>query len=566
MAKNRIKGITIEIDADVSGVNQSFKELDQSLKDTQYYLKDVNKLLKLDPTNTTLLKQKQEYLNTAIKDTQTRLKALKDTYKNLDGSESEEARQKQLALDREIAETEQNLKSLKEEMRDFGSVANQQLQVAGEKVKEFGDKLTNIGSQMTAKVTAPVVAGFTLALNAASDYEENLNKLEVAFGDYADEVRDFTDNAQMDYGLSKKDASDSAAAFGALAKGIGFAEQESASMAVELTKLSSDLASYFNTDIEDAAGALEGIFTGNAQSLKRFGVVMTDVNLKEFALELGMTAKQYANLGAEDKAMLRFQYVMSQTADAQGDFARTNDGTANSLKSLSASVEDLTTAIGEQLIPIVVPIIQKITEFISKLSQLDEGTLDMIVKIGLIAAALGPILMIVGTIVKSFGSLIQLMGFFTTPVGLVVAAIGLLVAAGVALYRNWDTIKEKLTQLWENVKTVWQQIKDFVSEKVDALVQKFVSFRDTIANAFDFSNIKEKVRGLFDTVGGLFSSSGFMSGGFGSFSSGGFMSGGMTINNNFTINGIEQLSQSRLIEVADVITDRVNENLGRMYA
>lgn len=564
MAKGtKIRGITIELGADTTEFQKSISNVNRTLKDTQTQLKDVNKLLKLDPSNFELLRQKGELLNSSIKDTEKKLKELKEAYKKIDPNSSEEAKRQQQALSREIAETEQNLKSLKDQYQKFGSAARQELEFVGGKMKEVGGKITDIGQGLTAKVTAPLVAGFGLAINSASDYEENLNKLSVAFGDYADEVQAFTDNAQADYGLSMKDASDSASAFGALAKGIGLSEEQAASMSVELTKLSADLGSYFNTDIESSASALEGIFTGNATSLKKFGVVMTDTNLKEFASDLGITAKEYANLGSEEKTLLRFQYVLQQTADAQGDFARTNDGVANATKSLQASLSDVATVIGEQLIPVVVPIIQKITEVISKISELDDETLNTIVQIGLIAAALGPVLMILGTIISSIGSIVTGIGFLFSPMGALVLAIGALIAAGVALYQNWETIKEVASNVWNKLKEDFQAIVNFFQEKIDWLVDKFFSIKDAIVNAFDFSNISSKVSGFFSSIGGLFSGGGmFSSGGFNGMQSGGMMSNSITMNNTFTING--DVDRSTVLAWADVLTERINENLGRM--
>lgn len=564
MAKGtKIRGITIELGADTTEFQKSISNVNKTLKDTQTQLKDVNKLLKLDPSNFELLRQKGELLNSSIKDTEKKLKELKEAYKKIDPNSSEEAKRQQQALSREIAETEQNLKSLKDQYQKFGSVARQELEFVGGKMKEVGGKITDIGQGLTTRVTAPLVAGFGLAINSASDYEENLNKLSVAFGDYADEVQAFTDNAQVDYGLSMKDASDSASAFGALAKGIGLSEEQAASMSVELTKLSADLGSYFNTDIESSASALEGIFTGNATSLKKFGVVMTDTNLKEFASDLGMTAKEYANLGSEEKTLLRFQYVLQQTADAQGDFARTNDGVANATKSLQASLSDVATVIGEQLIPVVVPIIQKITEVISKISELDDETLNTIVQIGLIAAAIGPVLMILGSIISSIGSIVTGIGFLFSPMGALVAAIGALIAAGVALYQNWETIKEVASNVWNKLKEDFQAIVNFFQEKIDWLVDKFYSIKDAIANAFDFSNITSKVSGFFSSIGGLFSGGGmFSSGGFNGMQSGGMMSNSITMNNTFTING--DVDRSTVLAWADVLTERINENLGRL--
>ena len=555
MAKNRIKGITIEIGGDTTDLQKSLKDLDKSLKTTQDQLKDVNKLLKLDPGNTDLLKQKQELLAKSIKDTKERAKELKDALKQMQNApNAAETIEQQKALKREIAETEQNLKSLKEQYREFGSVAKQQLQVIGDKTKEAGEKVANIGKELTTKVTLPLVAGFTLAADKASDYEENLNKLSVAFGDYADEVREFTDNAQIDYGLSKVDASANASAFGAMAKGIGLAEEQAAEMSIELTKLSADLGSYFNTDVETSATALEAIFTGNAQALKKFGVVMTDTNLKEFAKELGMTDRQFQKLSSEDKVLLRYQYVLAQTSDAQGDFARTNDGTANTIKSFQATVEDLTTTLGEQLLPIITPIIQKITEAIRKVSELDPDVFDLAVKIGLVLAALGPVVMIIGTLIQGIGGIISALGLLATPMGAAVLAIGGLIAAGVALYQNWDLVKEKATQLWEKLKEIWGNITSFITDKIDKLKDKLEALRSK------FEEISA-AGGLGGFLGGKLA--GLFSGG--GMSSGGFMSGGViTLNNTFTINNGNSIDEMTVRQWANVLTEQINENLGRM--
>lgn len=555
MAKNRIKGITIEIGGDTTDLQKSLKDLDKSLKTTQDQLKDVNKLLKLDPGNTDLLKQKQELLSKSIGETKDRVKQLKDALKEMEKApNAAETVEQQKALKREIIDTEQNLKKLKEQYRDFGSVAKQQLDTLAGKMKAVGDKITNIGGQMTTKVTLPIVAGFTVAADKASDYEENLNKLSVAFGDYADEVRNFTDNAQTDYGLSKVDASANASAFGALAKGIGLAEDQAADMAIELTKLSADLGSYFNTDVETSANALEAIFTGNAQSLKQFGVVMNETNLKEFAKELGMTDKQFANLASEDKVLLRYQYVLAQTSDAQGDFARTNDGTANTIKSFQATIEDLTTLLGEQLLPIITPIIQKITDAIRKISELDPKIFDTAVKIGLVLAALGPVLSLIGSLISGIGGIVQAIGFLTTPMGTIVLAIGAVVAAGVALYQNWDTIKQKAVEVWDKLKEVWSNITGFITDKIDALKNKFNEFRDKMSEFLGNGGIGGFLGGK---LAGLFSSGGM--------SSGGFMSGGsVVLNASFTINNGNNVDEMTVRQWADVLTEQINENLGRM--
>ena len=169
---SRIKGITIELDANITPLQKALSNVDKSLKNTQASLKDVNKLLKLDPSNTELLKQKQELLKQSIEDTKDRLKTLNEAYKQLDGQGTEEAKKQQELLAREISETEQNLKSLKKEYSDFGSVAKQQLTEVGNQMKEVGGKITDTGKDLSMKLTAPIVALGTVGINYNAQMEQ----------------------------------------------------------------------------------------------------------------------------------------------------------------------------------------------------------------------------------------------------------------------------------------------------------------------------------------------------------------------------------------------------------
>ena len=153
MANNkRIAGITIEIGGDTTNLQKSLKGVDSQLSKTQNNLKDINKLLKLDPGNTELLTQKQKNLTKALGDTRERLEKLKK-------AQSEAMTPEQYdALQREIIETEQNLKSLEDEYKKFGSVSAQQWKAVGNNVKDVGGKVTNVGKALTTRVTAPIVA------------------------------------------------------------------------------------------------------------------------------------------------------------------------------------------------------------------------------------------------------------------------------------------------------------------------------------------------------------------------------------------------------------------------
>ena len=179
MASGRIRGITIEIGGDTTKLVSSLKNVDTQIKNTQNVLKDVNKLLKLDPGNTELLVQKQKNLNHAIDETKDRLSQLQSAQSGVARGSAEWD-----ALQREIIETEQNLKSLKDELSDFGGVGTQKLKALGDKFKELsskigdvGQKMQDVGSSLTAKVTAPIVGGLAACTKGAVDFEDAMAKV-----------------------------------------------------------------------------------------------------------------------------------------------------------------------------------------------------------------------------------------------------------------------------------------------------------------------------------------------------------------------------------------------------
>lgn len=350
-----------------------------------------------------------------------------------------------------------------------GSKAGETISTSiAEKMKSSGEKFKKAGQKMTKYFTTPIIGGFTASTKLASDYNENLNKIDVAFGSNAQSVKDWANTAREQFGLSKVAATGAVSAFGALGKGIGLSDTEAANMSTSLAGLSADLASYFNTSNEDSAKALEGIFTGETEALKRFGVVMTDTNLEKFAADQGLVWKE---MSESEKTTLRYQYVLSKTKDAQGDYSRTSDGTANSLKTFKAACEDLGTAIGTQLLPTLTPIIQKITEWIDKFANLSPTTQKVIIVIAALVAAIGPVLTVIGTIMTIIPMLSTALTALAGPVGIVIAAIGAAIAIGILLYKNWDKIKK------------------FAGALKDALVRKFTEMKTRVVQLF--TGIKE---------------------------------------------------------------------------
>lgn len=183
---DRIKGITIEIGGDTTKLQTSLKGVDKQLRDTQSTLKDVNKLLKLDPANTELLTQKQKNLESAISGTKERLEQLKAAQSGVEQGTAEWD-----ALQREIIATEQNLRSLEQEHREFGSVAAQQIKYVGEQMKEYGEKMTKVGKELSTKVSAPIVAGFTAATKVTADFDSAMSEVYATMGKKAEEMVEY---------------------------------------------------------------------------------------------------------------------------------------------------------------------------------------------------------------------------------------------------------------------------------------------------------------------------------------------------------------------------------------
>ena len=172
MADKRIKGITIELDGDTTGLQKALNAPEKSIKNIQDELRQVERLLKLDPANTELLTQKQKLLGDAIKETSTKLSTLKEAEKQAQeqfksGKINEEQYR---ALQREIEQTGQKIKSLKKEVKDLETDISDKLQIAGMKFQEFGDKATEAGKKMLP-ITGAITAVGTVAAKSAIDFE-----------------------------------------------------------------------------------------------------------------------------------------------------------------------------------------------------------------------------------------------------------------------------------------------------------------------------------------------------------------------------------------------------------
>jgi len=263
---------------------------------------------------------------------------------------------------------------------------------------KFSKQAAELGKTMSTYVTAPLLAAGAASIKMASDFNESLNKVDVSFKSASGSVTEFAKTSLKSYGIASGTALDMASNFGDMATSMGLGVGEASKLSTSLVGLAGDMASFKNIRIDVAQTALNGIFTGETESLKRLGIVMTEANVKAYAFSQGIT-KQYDTMSQAEKVMLRYQYVMSVTKNAQGDFARTNENAANQMRMFGEGMKQLSAEIGQVMLPAVTSITKAANGMITGFSGASEGTKGFVVALGLIAAGTGPLLFLVGTIV-----------------------------------------------------------------------------------------------------------------------------------------------------------------------
>ena len=209
-------------------------------------------------------------------------------------------------------------------------------------------------------------------LELGSDLAEVQNVVDVTFPHMTSEVDKFAKSAAQSFGLSETMAKQYTGTFGAMAKAFGFSEKQAYDMGTTLTGLAGDVASFYNLSQDEAYTKLKSVFTGETESLKDLGVVMTQTALDSYAMANGFGKTTSAMTEAE-KVALRYQFVQDQLSAAQGDFARTSDSWANQCRILSLQTQSIMATIGQGLINLFTPVIKVINIAIGKLATLADA-------------------------------------------------------------------------------------------------------------------------------------------------------------------------------------------------
>lgn len=241
-------------------------------------------------------------------------------------------------------------------------------------VSEIKSSMNNLG-EIVKKIGATIAGAFAVkslinfgqeCLRLGSDLAEVQNVVDVTFPTMTARVEEFARAAAESFGLSETMAKRYTGTFGAMAKSFGYSESAAYDMATALTGLTGDVASFYNISQDLAYIKLKSVFTGETETLKDLGVVMTQSALDQYALANGF-GKTTAKMTEQEKVALRLKFVQDQLSAASGDFARTSDSWANQVRIMQLRLESLKATVGQGLINLFTPVIKAINAFLAKL-------------------------------------------------------------------------------------------------------------------------------------------------------------------------------------------------------
>lgn len=470
---DRIRGLTIEIDGSTTKLSKALEGVNKDIKQTQTQLKDVEKLLKVDPGNIELLRQKQQLLAKAVDETKEKLQKLKDAQAQMDASGVDKTSADYQALQREIIATEKSLKDL----QTAAANSNATMQKIAQTAKEVGDGANKVAN--ATKGLSSAAAGGLVALGG----------MAVKAGQDADEL----DTLAKQTGLSTEALQKMSYAADLIDVDLGTITNAVKKMKKGLDK-NADTFEQIGVAVKDANGeyrATEDIFNDTVEAL---GKISNETERDIIAMDLfGASADELAGIlddGGKalkelgDEASNKGLIISQEDLDAANEL---ND-TLDKLKAqLSGSFGQAAVKVAEALTPVLEKVAEVITKISEKLAELDPDTVTMIATILAVIAAISPIASIIAGIAQAIAVITPIIAavnavIAANPIVLIVmgiiAAIALLVMAVKEIIENWDNIKAGALMVWETVSGAFTKIKD-------AVVGAFNTVKDTVVGALD---------------------------------------------------------------------------------
>ncbi|HZK24998.1 MAG TPA: hypothetical protein VFC74_06390 [Oscillospiraceae bacterium] len=329
-----------------------------------------------------------------------------------------------------IKDFESNLQKAQSQMDAFDKKI-------GVSVASIGRAVEGVGKKMSILSAGLVVAGGK-AFTMAADFQDAIGATDQIFKDASDTVNDWAKNLSSDFGIAKEEALKYSNLMGSMLINIGqLTEEQAAKQSAKLIELAGDLTAMYGGTTQDAVRALTGALKGNNTMLDNYGMAVNDALVKQKAFELGLSSGT-GELSLQAKQAATLALIWEQTGAAQGQAGREADTASGAMRAVAVEVKNLSTEIGEVLLPIITPIVAKIRDFVAALRELDPKVLEMGVKIAGVVAAIGPLLVMIGKVLQMLPLIKVAITALTGPVGLVVAAVA---AAATLIIKYWDEIK-----------------------------------------------------------------------------------------------------------------------------
>ena len=483
---DRIKGITIEIGGETTKLQAALKGVNSTINSTKSQLRDVEKLLKLDPTNTELLRQKQKLLGDQVKATSDKLEELKKAQAQMDASGVDKSSQEYMALQREIIATEQELKNAEKAASEF-NVTLAKVSATATKVSEGAAKAAEKTRALSTAAAGALTGLAGIAYKAATNADD-LNTLAKQTGFTTEELQKFqyaADRIDVSMetitGASQKMVNKLRSSEKTFTE-LGIATRDASGNLRSSKDIFYDTIKYLST-IENeterdavamsifgkSANELAGIIDDGGQALKEFG---------DEAEQAGLILDQETLDGLNEVN----DQIDKLKAQAVGSIAKAG---ASALQALTPVIEK------------VAVVIEKILNYIA---QLTPQQMQIIMTILAVVAAISPLLSLVSALSAAIA-------FLASPIGIVIAIIAALIAIGVTLYKHWDELKAKATDFVNGVKTGFEQLKTDVTNAVENLKSNISRTWENIKTAITrpieqawntVSGIVDKIRNMFN--------------------------------------------------------------------
>lgn len=417
------------------------------------------------------------------------------------------------------------------------------------KADELANKFKSVGTKMTVGLTVPITAFGTYAVKMASDLNEVQNVVDTTFENSSETINKFAKSAAEQFGISELSAKQFTGTMGAMLKSMGLGNKDITDMSIALAGLSGDMASFYNLDPAEAFEKLRAGISGETEPLKQLGINMSVVNLEAFAMSKGIT-KSYDSMTQAEQATLRYQYIMETTADAQGDYSKTADSTANKTRTTMLQFQTLSAELGQQLLPIVNDVLGVLQNVIKWFNNLDDSGKRIVLILGGIALAIGPVATAIGGLitigtgiskiteaVKKWQVVTKLQAVATkamtvaqgalnavmnmNPISLIVIAIVALIAIIAVLWNKCEWFREGvmtvINAIWGAIQSVgsfimgvFQNVFNFVSGIFTNLWNVIQTVVNTIVSIFStaWNTIKNVATTVWNGILGLFSAGG----------------------------------------------------------